>query len=51
VRLALWDEERLRLVSFGEAALTSTASPVSSCGGLVHAAAAWLLNVVNVRAP
>ena len=27
VRLNLWDEERLQLVSFGEAALTSTASP------------------------
>jgi acyl-lipid omega-6 desaturase (Delta-12 desaturase) len=47
VRLALWDEERLQLVSFAEANSTSTASPVSLCGGL----AAWLLKVVNVRAP
>ena len=28
VRLTLWDEERLKLVSFGEASLTSAASPM-----------------------
>lgn len=34
VRLTLWDEERLRLVSFGEAALTSTASPTPAAASL-----------------